>query len=219
MPPTLDRDHHEILYLVRQYYLYTLSKHGATHLGVDWESSAQQFKRFEHLMDACAPERTFSINDYGCGYGALAGYLQTKYESFSYCGFDIVEMMIDRARLLHTNLPSVTFTSDPRTLRQADYTVASGVFNVKFDVPLKTWQTYVLDTIERMALLSDHAFAFNILMHDDAADEKDFLYYGDPQFFVSHCKKRYSLGASASQDSELGEFTVYVPLGRRVTAS
>lgn len=181
-------------------------------MGVDWESSAQQFRRFDHLIAACAPHGPFSINDYGCGYGALAGYLQMHYDDFVYCGYDIVETMVERARLLHTSVPSATFTSHAKTLKRADYTIASGIFNVKFDVPRETWQTYVLDMIERMATLSIKAFAFNILTRGRSDDEKDYLYYGDPDFFMTHCKKRYSLGASVSHDEELGEFTICVRL-------
>ena len=209
--PPSDEQHAEILNLVRQYYRYTLSKHGPTHLGVDWESGAQQHRRLEHLLAACNPVSPFSIVDYGCGYGALAGLLRMRYSEFTYCGYDIVETMIERARLLHAGMPNATFTSDPRTLVPADYTVASGIFNVKFDIPSVTWQKYVLDTLDRIAALSRRGFAVNLLAH--APVEQHYLYYGDSKFFLNHCQKRYSLGVSVSHDDELGEFTISVRTG------
>lgn len=212
--PPLDQQHAEILNVVRQYYLYTLTKHGPTPLGVDWESSAQQHRRFDHLLGACDPLVPFSINDYGCGYGALAGLLRMRYTGFTYCGYDIVEMMIDRARLLHAGMANATFTSDARALQPADYTVASGIFNVKFDIPGSTWQEYVLKTLDRIAALSRRAFAVNLLAAGHAPAEQHYLYYADPTFFFNHCRKRYSLGVSLSRDEELGEFTISVRTGQ-----
>jgi SAM-dependent methyltransferase len=211
--PPLDGQHAEILNVVRQYYLYTLTKHGPTHLGVDWESSAQQHRRFDQLLAACDPVAPFSINDYGCGYGALAGLLRMRYADFSYCGYDIVEMMIERARLLHAGMANATFTSDAGTLQPADYTVASGIFNVKFDIPGSTWQDYVFKTLDRIAALSRRAFAVNLLAAGRAPAEQRYLYYADPKFFLNACRKRYSLGVSLSHDEELGEFTISVRTG------
>jgi len=41
----------------------------------------------------------FSINDYGCGYGALVQYLvKHDYKFASYTGFEITQAMSDKAR-------------------------------------------------------------------------------------------------------------------------
>jgi len=63
---------------VSAYYTGKIKKHGPTPLGVDWNSLESQELRFSQLTKVIAEDSDFSINDYGCGYGALADYLDTK---------------------------------------------------------------------------------------------------------------------------------------------
>ena len=61
---------------VQQYYGEKIKAHGATAQGVDWNSPESQRLRFVQLLKLVDRSRCFTINDYGCGYGALADYLQ-----------------------------------------------------------------------------------------------------------------------------------------------
>ena len=80
--------------------------------------------------------------------------------------------MIAHAVAAHASDPLCTFTTDPDALRPADYTLASGVFNVKQDHPATAWQDYVLDALGAMDRLSERGFAFNMLSTYSDADRQ-----------------------------------------------
>lgn len=63
---------------VRRYYSEKIVEHGPTAKGVDWNDEASQELRFDQLLKLCETARPFSLNDYGCGYGALARYLEQR---------------------------------------------------------------------------------------------------------------------------------------------
>ena len=199
-----------ILGEVRRYYDGKLEEHGPTALGVDWNSSESQRLRFSQLAQICDHGSLFSINDYGCGYGALIDYLDEHGHKFQYRGFDISPRMVGKARELHGQ-NNVSFVTDESALQPADYTVASGIFNVRLKTAAAEWEDYVLAKLEVLNQLSTKGFAFNLLT---SYSDRDFmrpdLYYGDPLFYFDYCKKRYSRFVSVIHDYPLYEFTVLV---------
>jgi 2-polyprenyl-3-methyl-5-hydroxy-6-metoxy-1,4-benzoquinol methylase len=50
--------------------------------------------RFKELLRMCDPALPLDINDYGCGYGALATFLAESGQPFDYCGYDAAPAMI-----------------------------------------------------------------------------------------------------------------------------
>jgi SAM-dependent methyltransferase len=196
---------------VAEYYADKLQEHGATARGVDWNSAESQALRFQELLrirDSSAP---FSLNDYGCGYGALVDHLLAEGADFRYCGFDIAEAMVARARERHAQVPGCTFVSDETLLEPADYTVASGILNVKLGTPLSDWEDYVLDTIGRLAAVSRRGFAFNALtLYSDPDKRRADLYYADPLRLFDHCKRHFSPDVALLHDYRLYEFTILV---------
>ncbi len=153
-------------------------------------------------------EGRFSLNDYGCGYGALATYLAQLGADVEYRGFDVSERMIDEARRLH---PGCAFATRAADVEPADYTVASGVFNLRLEVDDDAWRRYVLDVLESIDGVSTRGFAFNMLtMYSDPERMRPDLYYGDPSFFFDHCKRRFSRNVALLHDYDLYEFTIIV---------
>src|SRR5260221_5174237 len=153
---------------VQQYYGDKVQTFGATARGVDWNSPESQRLRFAQLLKLADPGRPFSINDYGCGYGALAAYLEEGGYSFSYCGFDISSRMIARAKELYGRMDHVDFVSEEGAMATADYTVASGAFNVKLDTSEADWEAYVQLNLGGLNALSRRGFGFNLLTkHSD----------------------------------------------------
>jgi SAM-dependent methyltransferase len=153
----------------------------------------------------------FSLNDFGCGYGALVTFLGDRGLDLDYRGFDLSESMLKHARREHEG---ATFVGAIDELEPADFTVASGIFNVKLDVPVEDWRAYVLDTIRALAGLSTKGFAFNMLTsYSDQDRMRDDLYYGDPRFFFDLCKRLYSQQVALLHDYGLYEFTCIVRLG------
>lgn len=199
----------DILRATEHYYSEKIRAHGATAQGVDWNSPESQALRFGQLLKVCDLEAgPFSLNDYGCGYGALFRYLHEHGLAGTYCGFDISPAMIEKARALH---PEATFVSERARLQAADYTVASGLFNVRQQTDEATWTAYVVETLHDLAALSRRGFSFNVLTkYSDPEYLRPDLYYADPLMLFDYCKQHFSKYVALLHDYPLYEFTILV---------
>jgi SAM-dependent methyltransferase len=200
-----------ILRRVQEYYDEKLRTHGPTARGVDWKSPESQELRFAQLLKLIDHGGPFTVNDYGCGYGALVDYLERGAFQFQYTGFDISAEMIAKAADLHPQSRQINFVADKNELREADYTVASGIFNVKLTTADAEWQQYMVEVLDTMNVLSSRGFAFNALTkYSDAEFMRPDLYYADPLFFFDHCKTKFSKFVTLLHDYPLYEFTILV---------
>jgi len=201
----------DLLRQTRQYYDGRLAEHGPTARGVDWNSEESQQLRFRELTRLIDGEHA-SVLDYGCGYGALRAYLRDQGHRGRYTGFDISERMIEAARASVSD-PAAHFETARNALASADYTLASGIFNVKQGATDEAWQRYVIETISDLAALSTRGFAFNALSrYSDVDRRRPDLYYADPLDLFDHCKRHISRFVSLLHDTPLYEFTVLVRL-------
>jgi SAM-dependent methyltransferase len=197
-----------ILDQVGAYYGAKLAEHGATPGGVDWSSRESQRLRFEQLLSVCDTSARFSLNDFGCGYGALLGLLRERSIDVDYRGYDLAPEMITKARELY---PDATFVGREGALDIADYTVASGIFNVRLATAPDEWRDYIVHTIDELAGLSRRGFAFNMLTsYSDHDRMRADLYYGDPCWFFDLMKRKYSRWVALLHDYGLYEFTIRV---------
>jgi len=204
----------KVLESVERYYSRKVEAHGPTPRGVDWNSPESQRLRFEQLVKICDPGQPFTINDYGCGYGAFATYLREQGYEFEYAGYDISSKMIAEAEELHAGAEGLRFFADESALGEADYTVASGIFNVRLETGEGAWREYVLHTLDKIARLSRRGFAFNVLTsYSDKEFMRPDLYYADPLVLFDHCKRRHSRFVSLLHDYPLYEFTMLVRKG------
>ncbi|MGH8559412.1 MAG: class I SAM-dependent methyltransferase [Methylococcales bacterium] len=197
---------------VEAYYTAKVVAHGPTARGADWNCEESQHLRFEQLLRVIDNERDpFSMNDLGCGYGALAAYLNARGNTFHYRGFDLSPAMIQLAREQLGHFHNCRFFHPPEALVPAHYTLASGIFNVKLATEPEQWCAYVLDTIDQLDALSTRGFAFNVLTtHADPNRMRPDLYYADPRFLFDYCQRRYSPWVAVLHDYGLYEFTVVV---------
>ena len=203
MPTGLDR--------IAEYYAVKLRHHGAQPAGVNWGTSQQQEMRHTQLLRVCGVDRNESVNDYGCGYGALAARLRRDGYSGDYVGYDICVDMVRVAADLHQDLPRVRFTSNQSDLPRAAYTLASGLFHVRLDFPVEAWERHIRETIDHMAEISSSAFAFNMLSTgSDPAPAAADLYYADPARWLTICLRRFPRRVTIAHDYALNEFTVVV---------
>jgi SAM-dependent methyltransferase len=206
-----DMDFDEFFATMDRYFERTLAEHGATARGVDWKSDEAQEVRFRQLLKICDGEGAFSINDYGCGYGALAHFMAEAGYEFTYCGFDVSERMVALARERNSDPRHWRFVSREADLEPADYTVASGLFGLRFEIDDATWTRYVLETLETLNRLSLRGFSFNMLTrYSDPPRMRPDLYYGDPGFYFDLCKQRFSRNVALLHDYEVYEFTILV---------
>jgi SAM-dependent methyltransferase len=195
-----------VLDAVQRYYSEKVVEHGPTAKGVDWNDTVSQELRFDQLLRVVDATTSFTINDYGCGYGALADHLEGR--DFAYTGFDISEEMLAQARSLHGDQ---RFVGRDEELEPADYTVASGIFNVKLHATVDEWEQHVFRTLARLDELSTRGFAFNMLTsYSDADRMRDDLYYADPRVVFDHCKRTFSRWVALLHDYGLYEFTMLV---------
>ena len=169
---------------VERYYTDKAARHGATPAGADWSSGRTQQVRFEQLLSACPRRGGFSLNDFGCGYGALLDTLafHPAATEIDYLGIDVSQAMIELARGRYPNAAFVRAASVPRT---ADYTVASGVFNVKLSVPLSKWTAYVASALSELFAATQVGLAVNFLSPSQERSITE-LYRPDPQDWTEY---------------------------------
>lgn len=195
------------------YYGGKIREHGPVPRGVDWNGPDSQELRFSQLLKCCGDMRAvFSINDYGCGYGGLRAYILSHgYRDFRYVGFDVSEEMVSEAKRQLKDAGDCELFVGSTPKEPADYSVASGIFNVRQQRPDAEWLEYILDTIAGMNKMSRRAFAFNCLTkYSDAEYMRDYLYYADPCFLFDFCKRNFSRNVALLHDYGLYEFTIIV---------
>jgi len=201
----------DILAEVAEYYAAKLAQHGETPQGVDWNSEESQVLRFEQLNKIIDASLAFSLNDLGCGYGALFDYLQSRYRDFTYSGCDVSASMIRAAQNRYANNPNARFAVAARPPNTADYGIASGIFTVRLGHSAAEWRDYLEDTLDGLHLTSRLGFAFNCLTsYSDSDKMRDPLYYADPCAIFDLCKRRYSRHVALLHDYGLYEFTILV---------
>lgn len=195
---------------VSQYYTNKIKEFGSMHAGVDWNSKASQWLRFQQLLKVILEKEPFSIIDYGCGYGALLEYLEEQLFQFEYYGFDISREMLNSAKT-QFNQTNVHWLDklDPST--RTDYLVASGIFNVKLDFTSDDWEKHILETIQVFNSQSKKGFAFNLLSsYSDKEYQRSDLYYAQPEKIFTYCLQHFSPHVSLIHDYRLYEFTIIV---------
>ena len=195
---------------VRAYFDKRIQEHGASPRGSDWNSEASQNARFDQLL-RLVESTSFSLLDYGCGYGALADYLAAKGFDVDYYGYDILESAIETARQVHRDHPRRVFFNEKTQLPVCDYTVASGIFNFRGEQSFDDWTEYVLGVLQEFDRFSRRGFASNFLTkYSDTEKMRPDLYYADPLFLFDYCKRHFSRNVALLHDYRLYDFTLLI---------
>ena len=147
-----------------RYYGAKVRRFGATPAGADWRCEPTQQMRFVQLLKLCAGQPRFSLNDVGCGWGALPQFLARRRmrSRVDYLGVDLSADMIAAARAARPREASC-FVVGARSPRVADYCVASGLFNVRLQTPLPHWEAFVRDTLQGLRETCRLGFAVNLM--------------------------------------------------------
>lgn len=204
MPNIPNLDH------VKTYFDKRIREHGASPRGSDWNSEASQNIRFDQLLKV-VESQSFSLLDYGCGYGGLADYLAEKGFDVEYYGYDILESAIETARQAHQEKARRTFFTEKTQLPICDYTVASGIFNFRGEQSFENWTQYVIEVLNEFNQLSRRGFSSNFLTkYSDAEKMRPDLYYADPLFLFDYCKRNFSKNVALLHDYRLYDFTLII---------
>ena len=197
--------------------LYTdnFEKYGLTSKSVGWKDEASQCLRFEKLaqiIDRKAPREGITVNDWGCGYGAMFPYLDgiPELNLRRYYGYDISNDMLTAAAKFVAD-SRAEWIKSPEVICEADYSFVSGTFNVRLEASNELWTEYIKKILLNLAAHSRRGFAFNLLTtYVDWKQEN--LYYADPFLFFDFCKRHISRYVSLLHDYPLFEWTIIVRL-------
>jgi SAM-dependent methyltransferase len=198
-------------------YTRNIDEHGRQPLSVGWRDAGSQLLRFRQLAllitaDPDAPP-TFTVNDLGCGYGAMFSFLDAEFGARleRYRGYEISNEMLSTARGTIRD-PRAEFVATPRVDAGADYTFVSGTFHVKLGTAPAEWEAYVRRSLLEIGACSKRGFAFNLLTNAvDWRDEQ--LYYADPAEYLRFCRSRLSRRVVLLHDYPLHEWTMIVRAG------
>ncbi len=162
-------------------------------------------------MKLCDASESYSLNDIGCGYGALVGFLAKRKSSnyVDYLGVDLVPAMARRARSLWRNQKWARFSTSDVIPRPADYCVASGIFNVKLQTSNQLWEIFVTRTLADMHANSRLGFAVNFMIDDpDRSGAEANLYRTRPEKWADHCENEFGSSVVILDKYGQNEFTL-----------
>lgn len=193
------------------YHSGMLAEHGDTPGGVGWNGEPAQIRRFEQLVKVIDLPGGFSVNDVGCGYGALFDFLESRFAEFDYAGWDVSNDMVQAARARYAEKVNARFHLAGEPTEVADYGIASGIFSMRFGRNDAEWGEYVKAMLHVLDRTSRRGFAFNSLtIYSDKDRMRPELYYADPCALFDHCKRHYSRNVALLHDYDLYDFTILV---------
>lgn len=196
------------------FYNDHLKKFGSTAQGVGWKNEDAQRIRFQQLVKIIGQhEDSFSINDLGCGIGDFNTFLRENEYQFIYRGYDVMPEMIQEAKRRFDKLSNTFFKiiGSAQEMEVAHYTVASGIFNIRFNCDDDSWLKYILETLTYINEKSTDGFVFNVLTkYSDHEFMKKELYYADPGFLFDYCKTNFSKNVALLHDYDQYDFTILV---------
>ena len=121
---------------------------GAHHKALAWHDAERMQRRFDifaGLIMDIPEERPISVNDHGCGYGAMFDSFKNlkALKRGRYYGYDISPEMIDEARKRHPD-PRAEFMVSHVATNEADYSFVSGTWNMKMWASDADWRVHQL---------------------------------------------------------------------------
>ena len=197
---------------IQKLYNNNLNNFGDSSKAVGWNTEECQNLRFQKLTSIINnTDYSYSINDYGCGYGEHLKYLEkNKIKVNYYNGYDISNPMLSQAKKNLSNIKSnIKLFNSSKIHTKADYTFVSGTFNVRFDNDDLSWEKFIKKSLTEINDHSSKGFSFNLL--STYVDYKDSnLFYGDPCFWFDYCKNNFSTKVNLLHDYPLYEWTIIV---------
>jgi len=95
--------------------------------------------------------------------------------------------------------------------RVADYSVASGLFDVRLDEPIELWERFVARTLAEMRVTSRLGVAVNFAApRAQGQAARTGLYRVSPESWVAYCEEELQLSVELLTGYGLQEFTLLV---------
>ena len=202
----------KVLENVNQYFEEKLKSQNNDAKDLNWVTNPALEMQFEQLSKVIEPGTSFSLLDYGAGFGNYYQYLVEKaYKVRLYYGFDLLEFVVQEERKRHDEDSNVIFTTDLSDCTEVDYVVACGVFDMKLNADHEQWTKYVLRCIEDIDEIATKGFALNFPSKYTPEDKKrDDIYYADPCCLFDYCKLHFSPHVAILHDYDMENFTVII---------
>lgn len=198
---------------ISHYYTRKINKYGVTPFGVDWTCVPTQELRFVQLLKVCDFASSFTLNDLGCGYGALVAYLDRRHANcpVDYLGIDLSPAMLNQARRLWKRHPHARFTSGHTGLRKADYSVASGIFNVQMHLPIDLWELFIAETLRQLYRTSARGFSVNFMTASTSRQvRREGVYATEPDRWTKFIAREFDAATEVIDNYGMREVTLIV---------
>jgi len=201
------------LRVIRDIFDRNIVKHGPSAKGVYWKNPEGQVLRYEILLGIIGKDDLgggIFLNDLGCGYGAMFDIIADDplMQNSRYFGYDLSGEMIRHAKS-HTDDPRAQFFKSDHALHVADYSFASGTFNMHAGQDNELWKGCVLESLRALWLKTRKGMAFNMLDKNHPESLKG-LYYADRDIYLDFCRTELSPNVELVTDYPLEEWSIFV---------
>jgi SAM-dependent methyltransferase len=203
----------EMLKPIEDCFNWSMKRYGPTHRAVAWRDAKRQIRRFQiftGLLHYDTSRNDISINDLGCGYGAMFKSLKDlpQFSDGTYFGYDISDEMLSAARK-EVQDPRCIFIKSHVATEKADYSFVSGTYNMRMNSSNEEWLTYVKMNLEQLWTKTRIGLGFNMLNIESPLRDKT-LFYADPFDFINFCKNHLSEKVSLSKILNPNEFVIFI---------
>jgi hypothetical protein len=119
------------------------------------------------------------------------------------------EMVAEANKFNPNNEQNFKLITSASEIETADYTVASGIFNLKYKANDEEWLAFMHETIATMWAKSNKGVAFNCLTgYSDKEFMRPELYYTDSLALFDYCQKNFTRHVALLHDYREYDFTI-----------
>jgi SAM-dependent methyltransferase len=198
---------------VARSYEWSIHKYGPIHRAAAWRDKKRQQRRFDIFTGLLAYDTNrdnVTINDLGCGYGAMFDTFRKlpQFNNGTYFGYDISKSMIKAAEIKISD-PRALFILNHKATENADYSFVSGTYNMKMAANEDEWLGYIEESIGQLWSKTKISMGFNMLNIESPLRENT-LYYADPAHFMNFCQKNLKANVRMINLLHPNEFVIFI---------
>ena len=198
---------------VARRYEWSINKYGPIHRAAAWRDEKRQQRRFDIFTGLLAYNTNrdnVTINDLGCGYGAMFDTFRKlpQFSNGAYFGYDISRAMIKAAKIKISD-PRALFIRNHKATKIADYSFVSGTYNMKMAANEDEWLAYIEESIVQLWSKTKISMGFNMLNIESPLRENT-LYYADPAHFMNFCHKNLKANVRMINLLHPNEFVIFI---------
>ena len=158
-----------ILISTKKYYSDLFEAHGRNERALGWDKGRQEirFKALTRCLESVNQLASFTILDFGCGFGDLFKYLKPKFPNLLYTGVDISDDFItsnNEEWQEHNNPPKFKLIESHLEIETTfDFIIASGTFNYKTDDINVDYEKYVGEVLRHLNKVTKRAISVDFM--------------------------------------------------------